>query len=427
MKASVESAISYGRERFSLPPFAGECVGWLTPMTPTPQQSAEAIIRSALARPIGSQSLRELAEGKGSAAILIPGIDRIAGANVYVPELVRELTAAKIPEKRITIHLATGTHLHHGQDDLIALLGRETASQIRCISHDCKAESEFEDLGTTVRGTPVLIHKGVMQAEVKVTTGRIIPHYFAGYSGGRKTLLPGVAAFRSITANHRLTLSPDVGIHPAVAPCSLADNPVHLDMLEAAGKVNATFCLNTLFDVHHRMIDAVAGDPEEAHRAGCELAQSMFQQVIAAPVDGLITSAGGDPYDCNFMQALKAAFNVQTLVRDGGAMLWIAKCPGGIHPGFLDWAQIMDDEMLEIKVRAGYNLTGHNSVMLRQMVRRLRVALWSTLPDSAVKSLGMHPVRSLEEGLGWLGLNMPRNPRYAVVPAANVLHGTVSP
>jgi nickel-dependent lactate racemase len=250
----------------------------------------------------------------------------------------------------------------HLESDVAALLGEDLVTRIRCLGHDCRKEEEVVELGTTRFGTPVLINRQVLDSEVKVLTGRIVPHYFAGFSGGRKALIPGVAGFRTILANHRLTLDRQRGIHPAVGPCSLANNPVHLDMLEGARMAKPDFCLNTLLSSDHQMIGAVAGDFEIAHEEGCRLAAQWLRLTLAEPVDVLVTSAGGLPYDCNFMQALKTVFNVQDIVRPGGAILWVAECPQGINPGFLGWAALPSDTELEEAVRAKYSLTGHNSI-----------------------------------------------------------------
>jgi nickel-dependent lactate racemase len=248
-----------------------------------------------------------------------------------------------------------------------------------------------------------------------------VPHYFAGFSGGRKALVPGVAGFRTILANHRLTLDQERGIHPGVRLCGLRENPVHLDMVEGARLAQPDFCLNTLLDTDHRMVSAVAGDFEAAHEEGCRQAAQMFRVRVPEPLDVLITSAGGHPYDCNFMQSLKAVFNVQDVVRPGGAILWVAECASGINPGFLPWAEISSDEELERAVRDRYALTGHNSLMLRHLTRRVDVALWSALPAEIVSKLGLHPVPSLEEGLRWIRQRHPAGFTYAVVPHANVM------
>ncbi len=190
--------------------------------------------------------------------------------------------------------------------------------------------------------------------------------------------------------------------------------------------VRPDFTLNTLLDTDHRVIAAVAGDVETAHEEGCRQATRLFRLTVAEPVDVLITSAGGHPYDYNFMQSLKAVFNVQDIVRPGGAILWVAECPRGIHPDFLRWCSIASDDELNDAVRENYNLKGHNSLMLRGLTRRADVALWSSLPDDAVRALGLHPLRSLTEGTEWILDRFSGDFSYAVVPFANVMSATVA-
>jgi nickel-dependent lactate racemase len=421
----ARQTIRFGEAEHSLDVPRGMLVGRLEPASVAPRAPAAEIIRRALALPLGSAPLREFARGKRSAAILVPGKDRVAAASVCLPLLLDELNAAGIPDEAVEVFLATGTHAKHSVEDLARLLGAEAAGRVRCREHDCNDEHELRRIGTTSYGTEVLLHKSVLDADVKVLTGRIIPHYFAGFGGGRKALVPGVAGFRTICQNHRLTLDPVRGIHARVRPCSLSGNPVHLDMLEAARLVGPVFVLNTILDTGHKVVSAYAGELEAAHEAGCAEAERAFKVELPEPVDALITSAGGSPYDCNFMQALKAIFDVQEAVRPGGAILWVAQCPDGMKPGFLRWAEVDSDEELERAVRADYDLTGHNSIMLRALRRRARVAFWSGLPDEHVRALGLEPLHSLREGADWLCDELPKRFRYAVAPWGNVTYAAL--
>ena len=416
-----QQTVPYGSGEIPFSLSRGRLVSRLEPRGPDSAESAADRIARALREPIGSPPLREIAQGKRSAAILIPGKARVAGTREYVAALIAELNAAGVPDRNIEVYLADGTHEQHLESDILALLGEKLAARVRCLGHDCRRDEELVELGTTSYGTPVSFNRRVLAADVKILTGRIVPHYFAGFSGGRKALVPGVAGFRTILANHRLTLGPDMGIHPAVAPCSLEGNPVHLDMVEGARLARPEFCLNTLFDAHDRMVDVVAGDFEAAHEEGCRRAGALLRLSLSQPVDAVITSAGGHPYDYNFMQSLKAVFNVRDIVRPGGAVLWVAECPSGINPAFLPWAAIESDAELDAAVRRRYALTGHNSLMLRQLVRKVDVALWSTLSPDVVTKLGLHPVGSLDEGLRWLLDRFSSDFTYAVVPHANVM------
>lgn len=421
-----EESLPYGTERVRFAPPPGWRVQRVEPRSPARRDSITEILDAALAAPIGSPPLREIARGRRSAAILIPGKARCVGTRDYVPRLLDELNAAGIADHAIEIFLADGTHEQHLERDIAELIGTDVSRRVRCLGHVCNDGDSVVRLGTTSAGTPVFINRRVCAADVKILTGRIVPHYFAGFTGGRKTLIPGVAGFETIVANHRLTLDGTRGIHPAARPCNLAGNPVHLDMLEAARMAPPDFCLNTLLDTEHRIMAAVAGDFEAAHAAGVRLARALLHVTLDAPVDAAIVSAGGMPYDCNFMQALKAPFNTQTIVRRGGALLWLADCRGGMQSQFLEWAGIDSDSELRRAVSAHYALTGHNSIMLRELIRRVDVALYSALPSTAVRSLGLHPVASLAEGVRWLAERAPVAMACAVVPHASSMHVSVT-
>jgi len=422
---TTEFTLRYGSGALSLgvPGTARLCL--LEPEAPASPEEPAKLVRRALDQPIGSLPLRELARGRRSAAILVPGRTRVAGVADYVPELIEELHAAGLPDDAISIHLATGTHEHHGADDLALLVGEAVTERVRCRFHACQEPETLTALGTTGRGTPVSVSTGVLEADVKIATGRIVPHYFAGFSGGRKALIPGVAGFDTIESNHRLTLAPERGIHPAVAPCSLSGNPVHLDMLEAAAMVGADFCLNTLLDTRGRMLGAVAGHWLRAHEVGC-LEALRFRLLVDEPVDLLVTSSGGLPHDCNFMQAIKAVLNLQSIVRPGGSVLWIAQAAGGMHPGFLEWAAIEDDAELDRRVREDYSLTGHNAIMLRRLIRNAKVSLKSDLPRDEVERLGFRAVDSVQDELDSICAELPTGFRVAVAPAANAICAAVA-
>ncbi len=402
--------------------------GWrlqrLEPRVPERCSPAGEVLDAALAAPIGTPPLRELTRGRRSAAILIPGKARRVGTQEYVPRLLEELNQGGIADEAIEIFLADGTHEQHLERDIADLLGDDVIRRVRCVGHACDDSDSLVRVGTTSAGTPVLLNRRVCAADLKIVTGRIVPHYFAGFTGGRKTLIPGVAGFQTIVANHRLTLDGTRGIHPAARAGNLDGNPVHADMLEAARMAPPDFCLNTLLDAEHHIMAAVAGDFEAAHAAGVRLAHTLLNVTVEAPVDAAIVSAGGLPYDCNFMQALKAPFNTQSIVRRGGALLWLAECRGGMQPQFLEWASIASDEELRRAVSAHYALTGHNSIMLRDLIRRFDVALYSALPSAAVQRLGLHPVASIAAGVQWLAQRCGAATTCAIVPHASTMYAS---
>jgi len=198
-------------------------------------------------------------------------------------------------------------------------------------------------------------------------------------------------------------------------------------MLEAARMAGPSFAVTTVIDEHQRVVGVFAGEPEGSHQQACAFARRVHQVLVDRPFDGIITSAGGAPYDMNFMQSIKALFNVQEGLRPGGPMLWVAECPLGVAKGFLDWAAVSDDDALERDVRAAYNLAGHNSVMLRRLARASEIGVVTAIPADLVRRLGLHPLESLEAGLSWLGERVRSGAHIAFVPFGNVTHLGLSP
>ena len=416
--------IPYGRGLHSVRLPEGASVCRIEPAFPPPRANAGAIIRDALDNPIGSPTLRELAKGKRTAVILVPGKDRVAAISDALPALLNELNAGGIPDEGISVVLATGSHVKHSPADVLQILGEDAARRVPWRQHVCGPGAHLEFLGSTQRGTPVELDRQSIRADLRVLTGRILPHYFAGFGGGRKALVPGIASFKTILANHRLTLASKAGIHPRVSTCSLAGNPVHLDMVEAARMAGPAFVFNTLLDTQHRLVHAVAGELEAAHLAGCRQAEAWHQVELPEAVDAVVTSAGGWPYDCDFVQALKAIFNISGIVRSGGSVLWMAQCHEGMKESFLKWAGIRSQAELERAARENYNLSAHNTILLRRLTGRARVALWSDLPDDAVRALGLEPVHTPEHGMAWLGDACRRGGRCAVAPCGNITFAT---
>ncbi len=381
----------------------------------------EVVLR-ALEQPLGGVSLASLARGARRACILISGRDRVAGARVYVPLLLDQLQALGLPLGQIEIVCATGTHARHTPDDVRALLGESVASTVRFRAHDCDGADGFVDLGPTSRGTRVWVDKAVADAEIRILTGRITHHYFAGFSGGRKSILPGVAARETIVANHRLVLDFDHGarVHPAVFGGNLAGNPVHEDMVEAARKLGPVFVLNTLLDGRHRLTHAFAGELEAAHQAGCAQADELAFSGVQRPVPLVIASAGGYPYDLNFIQGVKALFNHKDAVAPRGVFILVAESGGGVLRGMSQWMSWADRGSLGAAIQSSYNLAAHNSLMLRDLLDSVTVVLVSAMPADEVRGLGLVPMPGVAEALSFAWALLGREPETLVIPHGNV-------
>jgi lactate racemase len=414
--------LGYGRTTVPFDLDEVELAAVLSPddlVTPT---RTGADVASALNDPTGSPPLAELARGADSVGILVSGKDRITRADVFMPPLLETLHRAGVASDRITVFTATGTHVRFTDDDRATVLGLGFDPSIRVVRHDCTDATSLVELGRTATGNDIWVNREAYEQDVKVLTGRITHHYFAGFTAGRKSVLPGVAGLASIERNHRLVLSgpPEHPRHPEVRNGSLERNPIHLEMLEAAAMFEPTFLLNTIVGTAGRLLDVAAGDPVTAHLDGCRTVAERFEVAVPEPLPLAVASCGGDPYDCSFMQAIKTLMNTADAVADGGVFVLLAECPEGMKAGFLDWDEEPSMETFARHVLDHYDLTGHNTYLLREITRRITVILVSSCPPKDVERMGMTPAGNLDAALAIARARVgARAPAYAI-PFGNV-------
>jgi nickel-dependent lactate racemase len=255
-------------------------------------------------------------------------------------------------------------------------------------------------LGSTRRGTPILLPDRILGARTVVVAGGITPHYFAGWTGGAKGLVPGAAGRATILANHRLSVDPEMpgGLAAGCREGRLADNPVAIDLREAAAHIPQPFLVNVVFGREGEPHAVVTGELEAAHGAGVEIArQAMELTLEPAPLVLVATSATGRERD--LVQAHKVLRQGAALTADGGTLVALATCPDGIgSETLLDWFEVPAAE-LGRAVAARYTLHGHTALAIRAMTRRIRVVLVSQLPPAIVEKLGMLPAGSLADAL----------------------------
>ncbi len=280
----------------------------------------------ALDHPQGSPSLVELAQGKKKVVIVVCDITRPAPNAVTLPPLLERLHHAGIAPDGITILIATGLHRAATPAEIDHILGPSIAKCYTVVSNDARATGQHRDLGTTVRGTPIFIHKDFADADLRITLGFIEQHLMAGFSGGRKLVAPGVAAEATIKVIH----SPRFMREPLATEGSIAGNPLHDELLEIARIAQHDFMLDVTLTRNRQISGVFAGNPVLAHETGVRFLQQTGLQQIDGPADLVITSAAGFPLDLTFYQSVKAITAAQHLIKPGGRILVIAECAEGV-------------------------------------------------------------------------------------------------
>lgn len=288
------------------------------------KQSPEYLVQEALKHPIESPRLSELAVGKSEILLIISDHTRPVPSKVIVPFMLREIRKGN-PDARITLLTATGCHRGTRREELVEKLGETIVNQERILVHDC-VSSPCIDLGRLPSGARLTVNALVKQADLVVAEGFIEPHFFAGFSGGRKSILPGICSRVTVLGNHCSAFIK----HPKARMGILEENPINRDMEAAVRMAGLSFIVNVVIDEDKNVVQAFAGDAIKAHHAGCEFLKQYC--LVEAPYDGdiVITSNGGAPLDQNIYQAVKGMTTAEAAVSENGVIIMCAQCADGI-------------------------------------------------------------------------------------------------
>lgn len=299
----------------------------------TPAACPDCETTAALARPIASPPLREIAAGKSTACIVINDITRPVPNKILLPPIIKELTRAGLLEQDIFLLNATGTHRPADELEQIELVGEEIAARHKFLNHFCHNAHEHTFLGTTAAGTDVHIDSRYLGADVKILTGLIEPHFMAGYSGGRKVICPGVASIETVKSIHH----PKFMEAPNARNCNLDSNPLHSELVEISKMAGCDFIVNAVINEDRELCAVFAGGVIEAHAKGVEFACAFDSFTTAEQFDIVITSSAGYPLDRTFYQAVKGICGAAPILKPGGSIIIAAECSEGLgNPSFID-------------------------------------------------------------------------------------------
>ena len=394
-------AFPYGRTHMEYDFCECELKGVLTSSIEeyVPELRGRELVRNALENPIGSERLSALAKGKKKVVIIASDHTRPVPSKVIMPEMLREIREGS-PDAEITILIATGCHRGTTKDELIDKFGEEIVEQENIYIHDCADRDMLVNIGVLPSGGQCEINKLAYEADLLVAEGFIEPHFFAGYSGGRKSVLPGVSGRETVLANH----CSEFIAHPKSRTGILEGNPVHNDMVWAAKTAKLQFIVNVVLNSEKEPIYAVAGDLVQAHKKGTDFISSLCG-VKAVPSDIVITSNGGYPLDQNMYQAVKGMTAAEATVKEGGVIIMLAATDDGIG-GDHFYHQLADEEdinkTMELFLSRNRNETApdqwQSQIMLR-ILKKATVIYVSNMPDSTVKEMHMIPAPSLEDAV----------------------------
>jgi len=396
-----EILFPYGKEKLSHKFESKELAGVLTSSIEEyePEFDEITLVKNALENPIGSAKLSELAKDKKNIVIIASDHTRPVPSKIIMPLMLEEIRKGN-PDANITILIATGCHRGTTKDELISKFGEEIVNNENIYIHDCDEKEILVNIGTLPSGGACEINSIAIKADLLVAEGFIEPHFFAGFSGGRKSVLPGIAGRSTVLANH----CSEFINHDNARTGILNSNPIHEDMLWAAKKANLKFIVNVVLNAEKEVIYAVAGDMEKAHKKGTDFlsAQCGAKAIYS---DIVISTNGGYPLDQNVYQAVKGMTAAEATVKQDGVIIMIASSTDGIG-GDHFYHQLADEEdinkTMDIFLQRNRNETvpdqWQSQIMLR-ILMRARVIYISEMDDKIVEKMHMIPAHSIDEAI----------------------------
>lgn len=374
------------------------------------------LVEAALRAPIGTDTLEHLSAGKENIVLIASDHTRPVPSKVLVPPMLAAIRRGN-PRANITILIATGCHRGTTKAELIEKFGEEIVAKEQIVIHDCAEEADMVTIGTLPSGGALRINRIAAEADLLVSEGFIEPHFFAGFSGGRKSVLPGVAARETVYWNHNADFIGDPHSRTGI----LDGNPIHADMVYAARAAKLAFICNVVINAKHQVVGAFAGDCEKAHLAGTEFLKALCL-CRRLPGDIVITSNNGYPLDQNIYQSVKGMTAGEATCRDGGVIIMAAACNDG-HGGE-SFMKTMTQNLSADEILAQIQATPKKdtvpdqweSQILARILSRFHVVLISGADPELVRAMKMQPAENLEQALQIAETLVGRQGTITVIP-----------
>lgn len=408
----VQLAYGHGHLAIELP---NDCTTVIQPTFESGLRDERSSVNQALDNPIGAPALKRWIKPGDRVCIVFTDITRATPNERLIPWLLRYLD--KVPREQITLLNGLGTHRPNTQSELEQLLTPEVVRRYRVLNHQPENPKELVQVGTTRAGAPALLNRHCLESDVRIVTGFIEPHFFAGFSGGPKGIMPGVAGLETVMSNH--------GAHNIGDPSATfgitEGNPIWEEMRDIALRAGPSFLLNVALNAHRQITGVFAGDLLEAHRAGCAFVKNSAMQRVDAPFDLVITTNSGYPLDLNLYQGVKGMSAAARILKPGGTLLLACECSDGVPAGS-SFERLLRSAASPEEILANLAASGRVSpeqwqVQIQALIqRKAKVLLYSSLSDDAVRAAHLNPCRDVAAAIEQFLRIRPNSVRIGVLP-----------
>lgn len=376
----------------------------------------EEAIRTAIRNPIGSKPLKEIVKPGETVVFLVNDTTRIANSHIFMPILLDELNAIGVLDQDMWIVFALGTHRLMTEEEMVGEVGTAVAKRVKLYNSNSREESQFTYFGTTSYGTPVYFNNKVVEADHIICTGSVVHHFFAGFGGGRKAMLPGVSYYETVRKNHSMMLDPNAVIG------KLEGNPIYLDQVEGTEMCRPSFLLNVVLNENKQFLKVFAGDYIEAHLECCKFVNKVYGVPVEQEADLVIASCGGYPKDINVYQLQKTMDNAWCAVREGGIIIILGECSEG--SGSVTYEETMKKyrtpEQVETAIRADFQIGAHKAYAVTRLMKKAEFILVSSMEPELAKLLLFTPAKSIEEALELAYKKLGTQPSITIMPMGSL-------
>lgn len=383
--------LGYGKSGMPVEIQDDNFLGIILPNSVNVPAGGRAEVKRSLEQPIGAERLSRIVKQGERVVIVTSDITRPVPSWDVCSPIIDELALSGVADANITIVFAVGSHRRHTTEEMMRLVGQDIYKRIRCIDSD---NTDFVHVGVSRAGTSYDVFSVVANADRVICVGNIEFHYFAGYSGGAKAIMPGVCTRSAIQSNHSMMVEPN-----AVAGI-LDSNPVREDIDEVGEHQRIDYIVNVVLDEHKKILKSYAGHYIEAHRAGCAFLDYLYKVPITEKADIVVVSVGGYPKDINLYQAQKGLDNAKYAVKDGGVIIVCASCSEGFGEScFERWMKEMMPAKRIEEIKSNFQLGGHKAAAIAMVSQKADIFLVSDLPEELVKSIYLIPCNDTEDAL----------------------------
>jgi len=394
----AEYIFDYGKGKISFELNEGNIIGELSGNTRLPLEDIKEELYNTFENPIDSEPLKDLVDAGDKITLVISDMTRFwMRQDLVIPHIINYLNKYGIEDEDITILIANGTHLPAPQSEIEVLVTGEIAKRVKVVNHYCEAE-DLVCVGTTSRGTVVELNPLVVKQKT-ICLGAAAHHLMAGFGGGRKSILPGVASGKSIAQNHLHALSPNQPCsNPLIGNSKLDGNPLNEDMCEAAAMVNPIFIINLAMNPEGKLCRIFSGNWMNSWLECCKYVDEMYSVQIPEKVDVVFAGCGGYPKDMSMYQSTKVIDNVESAVKPGGTIILISQCIDGGGPDeYFGWSKHIERGMLDEELRKNFTIPGYIFYQNCEIAERIKIYMISSIDPELLKPMGIVSFKTAQE------------------------------